>query len=91
MSKQLAYEILRILGGPDTPSKPVHVKAIAKYCKEHYPDVYNDKYIHTGLGRLRHWKYITYDYEHNTYTIIEDYEAPNIHSSPITEDDIIAE
>lgn len=91
MSKQIAYEILRALGGPHTPSKPVHVKTIAQYCKEHYPDVYSDKYLHTGLGRLRHWKYITFDYATNTYTIIEDYPEPNLHTDPITEEDIIVE
>jgi hypothetical protein len=91
MSKLLAYQILRELGGTEIPSKPVHVKAISRYCKEHHPDVYRDRYIHTGLGRLRHWKYITFNYQDNTYTIIEEYEEPNIHATPITKDDIIAE
>lgn len=91
MTQLIAYRILRALGGDSIPSKPVHIKAIVEMAKDYYPETYRDKYLHTGLGRLRHWKYVTWDNNAKTYTIIEAFPEPNIHCSPITEDDIIAE
>lgn len=91
MTQQIAYELLQKLGGYDIPSRPVHVRDIGILCKMEYPDVYYDHYLHTSLGRLRHWKYIAWDNKALTYTIINELEAPNIHRSPITEKDLIVE
>src|SRR6476659_1460554 len=91
MTQLIAYNIIKALGGSSIPSKPVHIKDIVEMAKGKYPEVYRDKYLHTGLGRLKHWKYVKYDNISRTYTIIEAFPEPNIHYSPITEDDIITE
>ena len=91
MTQLIAYRIIQSLGGSSIPSRPVHIKDIVEMAKGKYPEVYRDKYLHTGLGRLRHWKYVKYDNSTRTYTIIEAFPEPNIHCSPITEEDLITE
>ena len=91
MTIQIAYELIQKLGGYDIPSKPVHIKDIIILCKMEYPDVYTDKYLHTALGRLRHWKYVSYYHKDRTYQIIDELEAPNLHTEPIREEDLIQE
>lgn len=91
MTQLIAYRILQALGGNTIPSKPVHINDIVELAKGQYPETYRDKYLHTGLGRLRHWKYVKWDNKNRTYTIIEAFPEPNIHCSPITEEDLIPE
>lgn len=85
------YELLQKLGGYDIPSRPVHIKDLIILCKMEYPEVYEDCYFSTALGRLRQWGYISYHYGKREYTIIDEYPEPNICNTPITEKDLIRE
>ena len=91
MTKQIVYKILQELGGKSIPSQEVNFHAIKIYALIHYPEIVEDRYIHTAIGRLRHWKIIEWNNKKHTYRIIDKLEEPNIHSSPITEKDLIAE
>lgn len=92
MTQQIAYEIIEKLSGTyEIPSRPVHIKDINELCRREYPGVYEDHYLSTSLGRLRHWKIISYNYRKREYTIINELPEPNICSTPITEEDIISE